>query len=60
MPGCCIPLLTGAARILRIAAKSLGARPVASLWIGLTGKQPHQPLSPRARARARRIGLTLA
>ena len=29
MPGCCIPLLTGAARILRIAAKSLGARPPA-------------------------------
>ena len=36
------------------------ARPVARLWIGLTGKQPHQPLSPRALARARRIGLTLA
>ena len=60
MPGFCIPLLTGAARALRIAAKSLGGRTVATLWIGLTAKQPDQPLSPRTLARARRIGLTLA
>ena len=60
MPGFCIPLLTGAARALRITAKSLGGRPVATLWIGLTAKQPDQPLSPRTLARARRIGLTLA
>ena len=60
MPGFCIPLLTGAARALRITAKSLGGRTVATLWIGLTGKQPDQPLSPRTLARAHRIGLTLA
>jgi len=60
MPGFCIPLLTGAARALRVTAKYLGVRPVARLWIGLTGNEPNQPLSPRALARARRIGLTLA
>ena len=60
MPGFCIPLLTGAARALRVTAKMLGIKPVASLWIGLRGKEPNQPLSPRILARARRIGLTLA
>jgi hypothetical protein len=60
MPGFCIPILTGAARALRITARSLGIKPVATLWIGLASKQPDQPLSPRALARARRIGLTLA
>ncbi|MGP8260168.1 MAG: flavodoxin family protein [Acidobacteriaceae bacterium] len=60
MPGFCIPLLTGAARALRVTAKMLGIKPVASLWIGLRGKEPDQPLSPRTLARARRIGLTLA
>jgi hypothetical protein len=60
MPGFCIPLLTGAARALRITAKSLGGKPVATLWIGLTGKQSDEKLSPRALVRARRIGLSLA
>jgi NAD(P)H-dependent FMN reductase len=60
MPGFCIPLLTGAARALRITAKSLGGRTVATLWIGLTGKQRGEKLSPRTLARARRIGLSLA
>jgi len=59
MPGFCIPLLTGAARALRVTAKMLGIKPVASLWIGLRGKQPDQPLSPRTLARARRIGMSL-
>ena len=60
MPGFCIPLLTGAARALRITAKSLGGKPVASLWIGIAGKQPNQQLSQRTLARARSIGLRLA
>ena len=60
MPGFFIPILTGAARALRISAKMLGIKPVATLWIGLQGKEPNQPLSPRTLARARRIGLTLA
>jgi multimeric flavodoxin WrbA len=60
MPGFCIPLLTGAARALRVTAKMLGIKTVATLWIGLQGKQSIQPLSPRTLARARRIGLSLA
>ena len=60
MPGFFIPLLTGAARALRVTAKMLGIKTVATLWIGLTGKQPDQPLSPRTLTRARRIGLSLA
>ena len=60
MPGFCIPLLTGAARALRITAKSLGAKPAASLWIGFSSKEAKQELSPRALARARRIGFRLA
>ena len=60
MPGFFIPLLTGAARALRVTARMLGIKTVATLWIGLAGKQPDQPLSPRTLARARRIGLTLA
>lgn len=58
-PGFCIPLLTGAARALRETAKLLGAKTVDHLWIGLAVKQPHQTLSPRVLAHARRIGLNL-
>ncbi|MDR3744998.1 MAG: flavodoxin family protein [Acidobacteriaceae bacterium] len=60
MPGFCIPLLTGAARALRITAKSLDGKPIAHLWIGFTGKQPDQKLPPRTLEQARRIGLRLA
>ena len=60
MPGFCIPVLTGAARALRIVAKMLGAKPVSSLWIGLAGQQPQPSLSPRTLAHARRIGTKLA
>lgn len=59
MPGFCIPLLTGAARALRVTARMLGAKTVAKLWIGLAGQQPHQALSQRTLERARRIGLAL-
>ncbi|MGA1981297.1 MAG: flavodoxin family protein [Acidobacteriaceae bacterium] len=59
MPGFCIPLLTGAARALRITAKMLGAKPVGRLWIGLAARQPHQELSARTLKHAHRIGLRL-
>jgi hypothetical protein len=59
MPGFCIPLLTGTAQALAISAKLLGARPVGKLWIGLKGQQPHQPLSERTLAHARRIVIRL-
>ena len=60
MPGFCIPLLTEAPKALRVAATSLGARTVGSLWIGLAGKAPHHSLSPRILARARQMGARLA
>lgn len=59
MPGFCIPLFTGAARALRVTAKMLGAETVGKLWIGLAAQQPHQQLSARTLAHARRIGLRL-
>jgi NAD(P)H-dependent FMN reductase len=60
MPGFCIPLMTGAARALRVTAKMLGAKTVAKLWIGLVAQKPHQALSARTLKHARRIGLKLA
>jgi len=59
MPGFLIPLCTGTKRALRTAAHALGAKPVASLWIGLSAKEPDQAPGPRVLARARRIGLKL-
>ena len=58
-PGFFIPIATGASRVLRQTAKLLGARPVGSMWLGLSSKEPHQELSERTIARARRIGLRL-
>lgn len=58
-PGFLIPLFTGAARALGSTAEILGAQPVGRLWIGLAGTERRPKLSPRAQARARRIGLRL-
>ena len=60
MPGFLIPLLSGAASALRTTAKMVAARPVGCLWIGLAAQEPHSPLSPRDRNRARHIGRKLA
>jgi NAD(P)H-dependent FMN reductase len=60
MPGFCIPLFTGTAKTLRRSARMLGAKPVASLWIGLAAMEPNHSLSARNRERARRIGRKLA
>ena len=60
MPGFLIPFATGAARALRLTASSLGAKPVASLWIGLASREPHSPLSARTLDKARRLGRKLA
>jgi hypothetical protein len=54
-----IPLFTGTRKALRTTAKILGAKPVASLWIGLSAGEQHPRLSARALARARRIGVRL-
>lgn len=60
MPGFLIPLATGAARALRLAAKMMGARPVGVLWLGLTAREPQPKLSQRTLERARRLGWRLA
>ena len=59
MPGFLIPVATGTRTALRTAAKILGAKPVASLWIGLSAGEPDHTPPPRVLARARRIGMKL-
>jgi putative NADPH-quinone reductase len=60
MPGCLIPFATGTAKALRVAANSLGAKPVGNLWIGLVAQKPQPQLSARTLNRARRMGMELA
>ncbi|MDR3725835.1 MAG: flavodoxin family protein, partial [Terracidiphilus sp.] len=48
-PGFFIPIATGAARALRLTAKTLGAKPIGHMWIGLVAGEPHHELSPRNR-----------
>jgi hypothetical protein len=60
MPGFLIPLATGAARALRLAARILGAKTVGHLWIGLTAGEAHLALSARMLERARRLGVSVA
>jgi multimeric flavodoxin WrbA len=55
-PGFLLPLATGAPRALRIAAKCLGARTVATLWVGLAAQSETPKVSERVLQRARRIG----
>jgi len=59
MPGLMIPLMTGTAKALRLTAIMLGFKPVASLWVGLAGRRPQQPLSARVIKRANAIGAHL-
>jgi hypothetical protein len=59
MPGFLIPMATGTRFALRTAARFLGAKPVAGLWIGLAAGEPHHKPSQRVLARARRIGMRL-
>lgn len=60
MPGFLIPFFTGTAKALRLAAQSLGAKPVGNLWIGLVAGDLHPRLSARTLDRARRLGMRLA
>jgi NAD(P)H-dependent FMN reductase len=60
MPGFFIPVFTGVSRTLRITAKMLGAKPVATLWVGLSAMEQDHPLSARTVKRARSIGWKLA
>jgi NAD(P)H-dependent FMN reductase len=60
MPGLLIPIATGAPRALRLTARMLGAKPVGSLWIGLSAKKQQPALSARTLNRARQMGAKLA
>lgn len=60
MPGIFIPIATGAARALRLAANMLGAKTVGKLWIGLTAGEERPTLSARTLERARQLGMKLA
>jgi len=51
---------TGAPRALKVTAKALAAKPVATLWIGLSAVHQKQELSAQVRAKAKRIGSRLA
>lgn len=60
MPGFLIPLATGAPRALRLAAQSVGAKPVATILLGLSAQQQKQSLPEAVTRRARNIGTQLA
>lgn len=56
MPALLGLLTTGAMRVMKFAAKLMGARPVGELFIGMASMQPRQPLSPREIKIARKLG----
>jgi multimeric flavodoxin WrbA len=60
MPGFLIPLTTGAPRALRLAARTMGAKPVGKLWVGLAAGEARPTLSAHAVERARSLGMKLA
>jgi multimeric flavodoxin WrbA len=60
MPAFLIPLATGAPRALKTTAKTLGAKTVGSLWIGLSAMTQKQTLSKKTVAKARKLGHQLA
>jgi hypothetical protein len=59
MPAFLARLVTNNLRVLKSAAAALGVRPVGSLIVGLVARSEHQPLSGRARRKARRLGRKL-
>lgn len=60
VPGFFIPLFTGMASTLRLTAKMLGAKPVASLRVGMSAMEPRHTLPAKTLEQARRIGMKLA
>jgi multimeric flavodoxin WrbA len=60
MPGFLIRVSTGAPRALRATAKVLGAKPVATLYIGLSAMDQTPQLEDKSRRKAKRIGALLA
>jgi multimeric flavodoxin WrbA len=60
MPAVIGRLLTGAPRALKIIAQTLGARPVATVFIGMIAQQQRETLPDKARQKARQAGRKLA
>jgi hypothetical protein len=60
MPVFMMLLFTGAANALQMTAAIIGAKPVGSLWLGLSARDPHHVLSRRTLAKAERLGMKLA
>jgi multimeric flavodoxin WrbA len=59
MPAIMGRIFTGAMRALKITAQTLGAKPVATIFMGLIAIDPHHTLSAKEIAKARRAGLKL-
>jgi len=59
MPAILGRFLTGAPRALRLAAQTMGARPVATVFIGMIAQQQKETLSDKARQKARQAGQKL-
>lgn len=59
MPALLGRLTTGALHTLKLGAKMVRARPVATLFVGLAARCEHQELAPRILRRARRAGRRL-
>ena len=60
MPGFLGPIFTGALRALKLIAGTMGAKPVASIFAGLSAAEEHQSPSPKALRKAREAGRKLA
>jgi multimeric flavodoxin WrbA len=60
MPGLLVPLMTGTRRALRATARTLGAKTVGSMWIGLAAGNPVVSLKKGQLERLRRLGHRLA
>jgi multimeric flavodoxin WrbA len=60
MPAIFGRVLTGALRALKITAQCLGAKPVATIFVGMIAQQEHAPAPSRAIRKARDAGAKLA
>jgi multimeric flavodoxin WrbA len=60
MPALMMQVFTGTTNALRSTARSVGAKTIGTLWIGLAAGEPHHRLSPRTLAKAHRLGAKLA
>lgn len=60
MPGFMIPLFTGTRKALAGTARGFGAKPTASLWVGLIAQSQDQTVSAKVLRKARKLGARLA